>query len=199
MGRSDGSVQVAYVCMSRDPKPYDGAPPPELMTRIWAPGWNSEQALNKFQSEIGGPLRGGDPGRRLIEPAAADAGRYFATPQPQPALAADEVMLVPIHHIFGSEELSMAAPAIAQRAPQPYLALNPENAPVAEGRKVRLQVGADTLDLPVRLLAGMPARTAGLPVGLQIVGRMQREEILFQAACAFEEARPWARHRPAIE
>jgi NADH-quinone oxidoreductase subunit G len=145
---------------------YDGAPPPELMTRLWAPGWNSEQALNKFQSEIGGPLRGGDPGRRLIEPAASDEGRTFAAPQPPPALGDDEVLLVPIHHIFGSEELSMASPAIAQRAPQPYLALNPEDAPVAEGGTVRLQVGADTLDLPVRLLAGMPPRLAGLPVGL---------------------------------
>ena len=46
-----------------------GQPPPALIPRFWAPGWNSVQALNKFQDEVGGPLRGGDPGRRLIEPA----------------------------------------------------------------------------------------------------------------------------------
>jgi Asp-tRNA(Asn)/Glu-tRNA(Gln) amidotransferase A subunit family amidase len=40
---------------------------------------------------------------------------------------------------------------------------------------------------------------AGLPVGLQIVGRTQREETVFQAAHAFEEARPWAQHRPKLE
>jgi NADH-quinone oxidoreductase subunit G len=45
-------------------------PPPALIARYWAPGWNSVQALNKFQQEIGGPLRGGDPGVRLIEPEA---------------------------------------------------------------------------------------------------------------------------------
>ena len=33
------------------------------MSRLWAPGWNSVQAITKFQEEIGGPLRGGDPGR----------------------------------------------------------------------------------------------------------------------------------------
>ncbi len=49
---------------------YDGQPPPALLPAFWAPGWNSVQALNKFQIEVGGPLRGGDPGRRLIEPAS---------------------------------------------------------------------------------------------------------------------------------
>ena len=34
---------------------------------FWAPGWNSIQAVNKFQEEIAGPLRGGDPGVRLLE------------------------------------------------------------------------------------------------------------------------------------
>jgi NADH-quinone oxidoreductase subunit G len=33
--------------------------------------------VNKFQSEVGGPLRGGDPGRRLIEPAQNDGDAYF--------------------------------------------------------------------------------------------------------------------------
>ena len=48
---------------------YPGHPPPPLIPRFWAPGWNSIQALNKFQDEVGGPLSGGDPGERLIEPA----------------------------------------------------------------------------------------------------------------------------------
>lgn len=47
----------------------DGPPPAGLITRYRAPGWNSVQALNKFQQEIGGPLRGGDPGVRLISPS----------------------------------------------------------------------------------------------------------------------------------
>ena len=47
---------------------FDGQPPAALIPRFWAPGWNSVQAVNKFQDEVGGPLRGGDPGRRLIEP-----------------------------------------------------------------------------------------------------------------------------------
>jgi NADH-quinone oxidoreductase subunit G len=45
---------------------YYGAMPGALYPFFWAPGWNSAQALNKFQEEVGGPLRGGDTGVRLF-------------------------------------------------------------------------------------------------------------------------------------
>ncbi|MCG6974520.1 MAG: NADH-quinone oxidoreductase subunit NuoG [Desulfobacterales bacterium] len=151
---------------------YDGRPPAGLISRVWAPGWNSEQSLNKFQSEIGGPLRGGDPGRRLIEPPASDDIRYFAMPEQEILPGADEYLLVPIHHIFGSEELSMASPGVARQAPQPYLALRPEDAPVGDGEQVRLLVSGKSLVLPLKLLPGMPERTAGLPDGLPGVPKM---------------------------
>ena len=32
-------------------------PPSALLPFFWTPGWNSIQAVNKFQAEIGGPLR----------------------------------------------------------------------------------------------------------------------------------------------
>ncbi len=56
---------------------YPGHPPPPLIPRFWAPGWNSIQALNKFQDEVGGPLSGGDPGERLIEPAPGEKNCLF--------------------------------------------------------------------------------------------------------------------------
>jgi NADH-quinone oxidoreductase subunit G len=145
---------------------YDGQPPPELVSRVWAPGWNSVQALNKFQSEIGGPLRGGDPGQRLIEPVTDGPGRYFSLRASGQEPDKAQLRLVPIHHIFGSEELSLAAPAIAQRAPQPYLALNPDDAPAGEAQRLRLLVNGRSLELPVKLLAGLPRGVAGWPVGL---------------------------------
>jgi len=145
---------------------YDGQPPAGLISRIWAPGWNSEQALNKFQSEIGGPLQGGDPGRRLIEPPASDDGRYFAMTEQAALPGEDEYLLLPIYHIFGSEELSMASAGVVRRAPLPYLALGPEDAPAGDGETVRLLVNGKSLDLPVKLIPDMPERVAGLPAGL---------------------------------
>jgi Asp-tRNA(Asn)/Glu-tRNA(Gln) amidotransferase A subunit family amidase len=54
-------------------------------------------------------------------------------------------------------------------------------------------------------LTGQPAASVpagftrrGLPVGLQLVARAYREDDLFAAAAAFEAARPWAQHKPAL-
>ena len=89
---------------------YPGHPPPSLIPRFWAPGWNSVQALNKFQDEVGGPLSGGDPGERLIEPTPAKKTAYFENVPAGFEPRAGEWLLLPLHHIFGSEELSALAP-----------------------------------------------------------------------------------------
>jgi aspartyl-tRNA(Asn)/glutamyl-tRNA(Gln) amidotransferase subunit A len=39
---------------------------------------------------------------------------------------------------------------------------------------------------------------AGLPIGLQIVGRRFADLTVLQASAAFEEARPWAGRRPSL-
>jgi len=55
-----------------------GTVPPSLIPFFWAPGWNSIQAVNKFQSEVGEPLRGGVTGARLIEPSQESGWQYFS-------------------------------------------------------------------------------------------------------------------------
>jgi aspartyl-tRNA(Asn)/glutamyl-tRNA(Gln) amidotransferase subunit A len=53
---------------------------------------------------------------------------------------------------------------------------------------------------------GQPAATvpcgftpSGVPVGLQIVGRLRDDLTVLQASAAFESARPWAARRPALD
>src|SRR5512146_968263 len=105
---------------------YQGQPPPPLIPRFWAPGWNSVQSVNKFQQEIAGLLRGGSPGQRLIEPEAGGEARYF-TDVPEAFERRDGYLLVvPGFHVFGSEELSLSSPPIAELAPKPYIAVHPE-------------------------------------------------------------------------
>jgi NADH-quinone oxidoreductase subunit G len=148
---------------------YQGELPGALAPRFWAPGWNSIQALNKFQGEVGGPLRGGDPGSRLIEAAPAEGVSYFTRQMPPPAPRDERLIVVPLHHIFGSEELSMLTPAVAERAPRPYLALHPDDAnrlSLAEGDEVDLALGETTLPLTVRLILGLARGVAGVPAGL---------------------------------
>ena len=49
--------------------------------------------------------------------------------------------------------------------------------------------------------ASVPAgfTPSGMPVGLQIVGRRYADLTVLQASAAFEQARPWATRRPAVE
>jgi NADH-quinone oxidoreductase subunit G len=148
---------------------YEGKPPAALIPRFWAPGWNSVQALNKFQQEIAGPLRGGNAGRRLVEPAEGAAAHDLG-PAPDPFQPRDgEWLLVPIYHIFGSEELSMLSPGIASLAPEAYLALNADDAQalgVEPGAAVYLEVGDTRQRLVVRVLPELPRGMAGVPAGL---------------------------------
>jgi NADH-quinone oxidoreductase subunit G len=148
---------------------YPGQPPAPLIARFWAPGWNSVQALNKFQSEVDGPLRGGDPGRRLIEPAPVDKVTYFRNVPPAFKLRGHEWLVIPVYHIFGSEELSILTPGIAERALQPYVGLNPKDAAdlrARAGDELELSVDGTVYHLPVQLMPTLPTGMAVVPAGL---------------------------------
>ena len=95
---------------------YQGQPPAPLISRYWSPGWNSVQALNKFQQEVGGQLKNSDPGKKLIDTGKNIHPAYFKVAtgnQDQKKIKEAEM---PVHRIFGSEELSSQSPAIVERA-----------------------------------------------------------------------------------
>ncbi|MCL4473312.1 MAG: NADH-quinone oxidoreductase subunit NuoG [Actinobacteria bacterium] len=147
---------------------FQGQPPPPLIPRYWSPGWNSVQALNKFQGEVGGPLRGGDPGRRLIESGRQQAAYFERVPEPFTPRAG-EWLVVFLYHIFGSEELSSRSPDIRQLAPNPHVGLSPGDAAglqLQEGDRARMEIAGRNFRLPVRLMESLPAGVAGLPVCL---------------------------------
>jgi NADH-quinone oxidoreductase subunit G len=151
---------------------YEGQPPAALIPRFWSPGWNSVQAVNKFQSEVGGPLRGEDPGQRLLVPAPESAPAYFNVAPDAFSIRKDALLFVRISHIFGSEELSAMSPSISERSPVPYVGLGPEDAAlfdVNEGEEIKLTLkGAEYL-LPVNYLRKLPAGVGVLPAGLPML------------------------------
>ncbi len=151
----------------------EGLQPPQspnaLRPRTWWPGWNSGNGLHKFGEELAalGPaessgvrlLDGGSPGAEL-PPAVAPA--RFA---PQ----AGDVVLVAMHLIYGSEPLSMFTPAIAERAPAPFIGLSQEDAErleVGEGEWVQLWLPWMDARLRCVLVPSLVTGTAGVPVGL---------------------------------
>jgi len=145
---------------------YQGKPPSSLIPRFWAPGWNSVQSVNKFQEEVGGPLRGGDPGVRLLEPDGTAACTYYNSVPAAFTPRDDSILIVPAYHIFGSEELSAQAPGIASLAPAPYLAISSADAgrlKMTNGQAVTVTVAGQARELPVCIVPELPAGVAAAP------------------------------------
>lgn len=134
----------------------------------WAPGWNSPQAWNKFQDEVGGKLRFGDPGVRLFETSENGLDYFTSVParfQPQDG----KWRIAPYYHLFGSDELSQRAPVFQCRMPQPYIKLNPADAAklgVNAGTRVSFSYDGNTVTLPVEIAEGLTAGQVGLPMGM---------------------------------
>ena len=103
---------------------YYGAMPAALIPYFWAPGWNSGQSLHKFQEETGA-MRGGPAGVRLFDGRTATP---LALPQAAPGPANGAFWLLPQHHVFGSDELSARAPAVAELIPAASLGVNTADA-----------------------------------------------------------------------
>lgn len=132
----------------------------------WAPGWNSPQAWNKFQAEVGGKLRHGDPGVRLIEAGEGNLGYFTAIPA---AFKAEGWRVAPYYHLFGSDEMSQRADVIQQRMPQAYVMVNSADAAqlgVNAGAWLEFNCAGQTLRLPVRLSKTLAQGQVGLPLGL---------------------------------
>ncbi|MGL4315117.1 MAG: NADH-quinone oxidoreductase subunit NuoG [Pseudomonas sp.] len=133
----------------------------------WSPGWNSPQAWNKFQDEVGGHLRAGDPGVRLIEAKGAALPWFNVAAAFNPAQGTLQV--VPLHHLFGSEETSSRAAPIQERIPQAYVALAKAEADrlgVNDGALLALTVNGQALRLPLQVNEDLAIGLVGLPAGL---------------------------------
>jgi NADH-quinone oxidoreductase subunit G len=176
--RASGRTAVLANINVSEPKPPDdpdsplsfsmeGAsnhPPGALIPFMWSPGWNSIQATNTYQKEIGGPLRGGDPGVRMVEPSPSNGQSYFSGIPSVFEPREGEWLLVPMYYIFGSDELSCSAPGIAELATTPHVAVNAGD--LMDGEEVEVRCADGMFRLPVRIRTDLPRGMAGLPAGV---------------------------------
>ena len=167
-----------------------GRQPGSTVPYVWSPGWNSNQSVFKFQQEINGGLSGGDPGVRLIVTKAdadgADA-RQFRSP-PAAFAAGAGFKLLPLHAIFGSDELSARSWPVASASPPPHIVLNPEDARelgVAQGDGVKC--AALPASVEVRLDEAMTRGTAACVCGLpDLPGPLPADAVEFERDPDFE-------------
>ncbi|MDX1599510.1 MAG: NADH-quinone oxidoreductase subunit G, partial [Marinobacter sp.] len=141
--------------------------PHQQVPFAWAPGWNSPQAWNKFTDEVGGHLRGGDPGIRLLDPRP---GQYHYECDIPAAFQPSDTDYRPIvlPRLFGGEETSVRAEPIRQRMEPPVLLLSEADATAlgAEpGGLVTVTGEQACVTLPARMQADWPRGLVGLPAG----------------------------------
>ncbi len=142
--------------------------PDELRPCTWWPGWNSNNGLHKFQEELEAIRPAQPSGVRLLDGAG---GREIpAVSAPRRFEARDgEMLLVPLHHIYGSEPLSMYTPGVRELAPAPFIGLNEEDAErleVREGDLLELWLPWMDARAPFALVPSLVTGTAGVPCGL---------------------------------
>ena len=146
---------------------YMGLPPSSMIPFFWSPGWNSVQSVNKYQEEVGAALRGGDPGMRLIEPKKT--ANLFAEVPEKFERKAGKFLVVALHHIFGSEELSARSNAVSKRVPKPNLLVHVDDAKelnISFSKEVAIDIGGQKYNLEVKLSSQIQRGAAGLPQGL---------------------------------
>ena len=147
---------------------YRGPLPSPLIPQFWAPGWNSIQAVNKYQDEVGGPLREEMPGLRLIEPIATTVPNWFTAVPHEFQPTSHQWLLLPLTALFGSEELSNQSPAIVERMSEPFLSLHPSDGArlsLDDQITIELTLQETMYRLAVRLELSTPAGTAGISLG----------------------------------
>jgi len=148
---------------------YHGKPPSSAIPFFWSPGWNSVQSINKYQIEVGGPLHGGDPGKRLFKGGKNGDFKYFENSPAGPERKKGQWLAVPGWHIFGSEELSVHTEGLAERMPQPYVKINSKDAEglgLKAGGTVSLKSENAHLKVELSIDNALPDGLAVIPAGL---------------------------------
>ena len=163
-------------------------PPSSLIPRFWSSGWNSQEAINKFQIELGKGLHDGAPGIRLIEPSGFPKADLDDDPMrstdtksaPTPDAKKGEILLVPCAEIFGTESTSRLSQAIEELCPEPYLQLHPDTARqlgvnTGESRVVRWN--HQNLELTIQINSSVAAGIGAVPARFPVTRFLQRPTI----------------------
>jgi len=154
---------------------YKGIPPESAIPFFWAPGWNSIQSVNKYQEEVGGLLRKGNPGVKLFKIKADAAPAYFTDKPEAFKSRAQKWLLLPKYDVFGSGELSIYTKGIEQLSPKAYVFLSADDITqlgIKENDTVRIDIKERKYSFQVRLNKELCNGVALVSAGLRSVEAM---------------------------
>lgn len=104
---------------------------PNMLPFVYAAGWHSPQAWNKYQDKVGGVLKGGDVGIRLFDhlPKTATVYEDFVIKPSRPSsLFEERASLVPVYDLFASGMLSHRSEVVASQITPPAFYINQDDA-----------------------------------------------------------------------
>ena len=116
---------------------------------------------------------------RLFDNAPRQAGGYAKNIPAAFTPLADKFLVQPIHHIFGSDELSSRAPVMAERLATAYVSLSATDAQrlrIADQQTVIVGLNMKLIKLSARIDDMQAEGTLGLPIGLAGVPVIQGNE-----------------------
>ncbi|MFT6402024.1 MAG: NADH-quinone oxidoreductase subunit G [Pseudohongiellaceae bacterium] len=122
-----------------------------ILASSWAPSWNSNQSISKFQEEVNGELKQGHPGSQVFVRTSTPLS-YFEISNESSVLASD-LNISFAHQIFGSDELSAKAAPIAERMTTSYIGVSLEDAQMrdlAQGNTIKLGESSATATVIIR-------------------------------------------------
>ncbi|CAL4320193.1 NADH-quinone oxidoreductase subunit G [Buchnera aphidicola (Protaphis terricola)] len=131
----------------------------------WFPGWNSPQAWNKFQVEIGRELIAGDSGVFLFKDNKKNMNVYFNVKY---TIEKKYWSIIPYYHIFGNEELTQYSSIIKKNIPLPYILISR-----IDGMEMNLKDNSiiefsylnENFRLKICLSKYLTSKQIGLPIG----------------------------------
>jgi len=96
-----------------------------MMSSSWAPQWNSNQSITKFQDEVAGELLQAAHDAMVVA-RQTSPGDFIAVSS---AKSSDgEFSVIPAYQLYGSDELSARSKVVGSRLTGPYVAVSPRDA-----------------------------------------------------------------------
>jgi len=143
-------------------------PPSSMVPFYWTPGWNSVQAMYNYLDEPDGHMKGGDPGVRLFGANNEGNLNYLDIDFINSESKKEELLLIPVYKIFGSEELSGISQSVLKRIPEPFVLLNQNDAgenQLKDGDPVLIEMLDKQLQVKVKIENSVVKGMAGLSTG----------------------------------
>ena len=144
--------------------------------------------MNKYMEEPNGHLiNGGDPGVFILKNSSSEFPVPYRPTGIQTIPADDEMLIIPVWQIFGSEELSSVGKAISERTSTPFVMVNDDEIKrigLSVGESCRISVKNTLINLMVISNNSIPDGIAGLSynmrnipyLALPLPGKLKKHE-----------------------